>query len=98
MSSCEHVLAKQNFTYVNHSLGHRSCIDHFFISVNIYDFMIESNVLFHAFNPLNHNVISLSVTNLNNKIFTRSTEKANYIPQCAWYKATDKHLDDRELC
>ena len=83
MSSWEHVLAEQNFTYVNH-----------FISINIYDFMLKSNVLFHAINPLNLNVILLSVTNLNTKIFARSTEKAKHIPRCAWYKATDKHLDD----
>ena len=72
MSSWEHVLAEQNFTYVNHSLGHRSSIDHFFISRNIYDFMLESNVLFHALNPSNHNVISLFVTNLKNKIFAHT--------------------------
>ena len=69
LSSWEHVLAEQDFTYVNHSLGHRSCIDYFFITRNIYDFMLESSVLFHALNPSNHNVISLSVTNLKNKIF-----------------------------
>ena len=48
MSTWDHVLAEQNFTYINHSLGHRSCIDHFFISRNIYDFMLKSNVLFHV--------------------------------------------------
>ena len=90
MSSWEHVLAEQNFTYVNHSLGHRSCIDHFFTSRNIYDFILESNILFHALNPSNDNV-----TNLKNKIFARSTEKAKHIPKCAWNKAIDKHLDDR---
>ena len=43
MSSWEHVLTEQNFTYVIYSLGYRSCIDHFFITRNIYDFMLESN-------------------------------------------------------
>ena len=50
MTSCEHVLTEQNFTYVNHSLGHTSCIDRFFFTRNVYDFMLESNVLFHALN------------------------------------------------
>ena len=59
--------------------------------------MLESNVLFYALNPSNHNVISLSVTNLKNKIFARSTEKAKHIPKCAWNRATDKHLDDYRI-
>ena len=53
--------------------------------------------MFYALNPLNHNVISLSVTNLKNKIFARSTEKAKHIPKCAWNRATDKHLDDYRI-
>ena len=56
MSSWEHVLTEQNFTYANYSLEHRSCIDHFFITRNIYDFMLESNALFHALNASNHKV------------------------------------------
>ena len=79
MSSWEHVFAEQNFTHGNHSLRHRSCIDHLFIIRNVYDSMLESNVLFHALNPSNHNVSSLSVTNLKSKIFARSTEQAKHI-------------------
>ena len=66
-----------------------------FYSRNIYDFMLESNALFYALNPSNHNVIPLSVTNLKNKTFARSNEmETKHIPKCAWNKATDKHLDD----
>ena len=50
MSSWEHVVAEQNFTYVNHSLGHRSSIDHFFTVDNgIKQGGIISPILFNMY-------------------------------------------------
>ena len=33
--SWDHVLSEKDFTYVNYSLSHKSCVDHFILSNNV---------------------------------------------------------------
>ncbi len=53
-------LVTKEHTYDNHALGHRSCIDHFIVSTNIFSAITESRVHHDVSNVSNHNVVSLT--------------------------------------
>ena len=72
IKSWDHVLAKLDYTYVNHALGHKSSIDHFIMSKNIFDFLIDSSVFMDPMNPSNHNIIQLSITCLGSIVYSCS--------------------------
>ena len=83
--SWDHVLSETDFTYVNHSLSHKSCIDHFILSNNVYDHIVDNSVIFNSLNLSNHNIVELRISCFNNKVYSGSaqlhTDKA---PKCAW--------------
>ena len=55
--SWDHHLANKDFTYVNHALGHKSFIDHFIVSRNIFDTIINTSVLCDPINPIINPII-----------------------------------------
>ena len=67
--SWDHVLSEKDFTYVNHSLSHKSCIDHFILSNNVYDHIVDNSVIFDSLDLSNHNIIELRISCL----ITKST-------------------------
>ena len=82
---------KKNYTYVNHSLQHKSCIDHFIVTKNIFDPIIGNMVLFETtINPSNHNGIQLTITCFDNAIYSQSNRlQSDRKPNLACHKATD---------
>ena len=70
-TSWDHASALK-FTYVNHSLQHKSCIDNFIVTKNIFDSIIGNIVLFEITNPSNHNGIQLTITCFDNAIYSQS--------------------------
>ena len=68
-----HPNATKANTYVNHSLGHYSCIDHFIVSHGIYSTISSCWVEEDSLNPSNHNPIHLS-------IFDRICTNQEYLP------------------
>lgn len=91
--SWDHVLSKQDYTYVNHALGHRSIIDHFITSRIIYDCIVENEVIFECTNPSSHNPIELQFSSINSIVqspqlhFERES-------RCAWEKASKEHINN----
>ena len=47
-------------TYVNHELNHESCIDHFLVTNNIFNCVINSLVQVSSLNPSHHYPLYLS--------------------------------------
>ena len=58
--SCDPPLSIKDFTYNNLSLNHFSYSDHCIVTNNVYDSIINSNVVFYIPNPSNHNIIYMS--------------------------------------
>ncbi len=85
-------LAIQDFTYVNNALNHRSCIDHFIVSSNIYSSLTSSKVHYDVSNLSSHNVVSLicacGVSNI-----TIRDNKNKLDERCAWFKADHEHIN-----
>jgi exonuclease III len=74
-----HQNAKKQNTYVNTDLGHESCIDHFLLSINVYDTVCKCAVHESVLNPSSHHPIELCA-----KLRYSITEKDNtglVIPQ-----------------
>ncbi len=93
ITSWEHVLSQEGFTYVNHALGHQSTIDHFIVSRNIYDFIVDNYVMCDPTNPSNHYIVQLAITCLSNDVYACSVPvHSDIIKTCAWDKATPVHV------
>ena len=87
--SWDHVSALKDYSYVNHSLQHKSCIDHFIVTKNIFDSIIGNMVLFETTTPSNHNDIQLTITCFDNAIYSQSNRlQSDRNPKIAWHKAT----------
>jgi len=82
-----------DYTYTNHSLNHKSIIDHFVVSSNIFDFMSDFRVHYDATNPSNHNVLKLELKCDINNVVTRESDSGISIERCAWHKATQDNID-----
>ena len=76
----------RDYTYINHSLNHRSCIDHFIVSKNIYDLILKHFVHYDSTNPSNHSLIELEFLCETNYVHTNNTRPAAN-KKCMWTKA-----------
>ena len=91
--SWDHVLSEKDFTYVNQRLSHKSCIDHFILSNNVYDHIVDNSVIFDSLNLSNHNIVELRISCFNNKVYSRSAQMHSAkTPNYAWYKSTSINL------
>ena len=71
-------------------MQHKSCIDHFIVTKNIFDPIIGNMVLFETTNPSNHNGIQLTITCFDNAIYSQSNRlQSDRKPNLACHKATD---------
>ena len=85
-------VAMQDFTYVNHSLGHKSCLDHFVVSESVLNDIRACSVLASPLNASNHNTIHLSFKCDFNALNTSDRQfDSNKI---AWHKVTDNDIDE----
>ncbi len=50
----------RDYTYINHDLNHRSCIDHFIVSQNVFDVMSSSFVNHSSINLSYHGLVDMS--------------------------------------
>lgn len=89
-------VAKQDFTYVNHSLGHSSCLDHFLVSKTVLDDMNVCKVLDSPLNASNHNIVNLSfkcdfeAMNTSDRQFESD--------KIAWHKVSDNDINNYKNC
>ena len=76
------------------SLNHFSCNDHFIVTNNVYDSIINSNVIFDTTNPSNHNIIYLlfdfTVNFKSALAFNNNNEKSTLL----WSKATEYDISN----
>ena len=60
---------------------------------SLFDSIVDNKVIFEATNPSNHNCIQLTITCLDNEVYSQSTQvQSNHDqtnPRCAWHKASD---------
>jgi len=84
-----------DYTYDNLALNHRSCIDHFIVSMNVFDIANVNQVIRDVTNPSTHNVTRFEFTcdrdPLQQRVHARSDCVNN---RRAWYKATDGIIDN----
>ena len=89
--------SENGFTYVNHSLGHQSTIDHCIVSRDIFDLIVDNCIIYDPTNHSNHNVIQLTFTCIYEDIPVRTGSAplhSDRLPSCAWDKATTAHIDN----
>ena len=93
--SWDHSLSKKDFTYVNMSLNHFSCIDHIIMSKNVFTYITDNFVLSDPCNHSSHNIVymSISVTD-----FYRITQIDCNQTVHIWSKATSKQIEQYQLC
>ncbi len=80
-------------TYVNLSLGHRSCMDHILVSGNIFDALISGGVHYDPLNPSCHNVVNIHFQCVNHCFVTRSDRPELADKRFSWNKATQENID-----
>ena len=97
VNSWDHVLSQCEYTYVNHALGHKSIIDHFIVTRNIFDVIEANYVINEPTNPSSHNIVLLSITSfIHDKLFINRVLPNNIHvrePICAWDKASSVNID-----
>ena len=92
--SWNHDSAVQDYTYVNHSLGHRSCIDHVILSENIFDCIISNKIICDPTNPSSHNIVQLTIKCFNSTVYSSSPQvHLDKSPKNAWRKALPLHRE-----
>ena len=62
ISTWDHVKSKKDYTYINISLNHKSCIDHFCVSANIFAGVTDNYILYDHDNISSHNPVMLRVS------------------------------------
>ena len=98
--SWNHALSKEDYAYCNYALGQKSIIDHFIVSKNILDVIVDNCVFFDPTNPTTHNVIKLLVDCFDRIVQSvPGNVSSTCAPVCAWDKASDAHLYHyRQVC
>ena len=104
MSHCDNFISDDNnrFTYVNDALGHKSCIDHVFVTQSLVPDIQKYDVLDLANNFNDHRPISIvfdlpfshaadNVANNNSKHFAVRWDKCDLE---AYYEATRVHCSE----
>ena len=88
-----HSYSRPDFTY-NFALNHKSCIDHFIVSRNVYDNIYLNHVICYPTNLSNHNSIQLVIDNFQTPINLIDSSCNDHLKQsthCNWSKATQIH-------
>ncbi len=91
----DHPNACKGDTYINDSLGHRSCIDHFIVSQNVFNLIEKMYVMSYGINLSKHEFVFLTLKNF------RSNTAAPRLPICnndvlkrvAWHRCTDNDVE-----
>ena len=89
-----HSNSRPDFTYNNFALNHKSCIDHFIVSRNVYDNIHLNHVICDPTNLSNHNSIELVIDNFQtpiNLIDSSCNDPLKQSTHCNWSKATQIH-------
>jgi hypothetical protein len=83
------------FTYVNYSLSQFSCIDHIFVSSNVFHTITSHNLLNDPLNPSNHTPISIEISfHIHEYITSYNTDSSQkYIKKVLWDKVEKCHVD-----
>ena len=82
-----HRNSKQDFTYVNHDLGHCSCVDHFILSMALYESIHACSINISPLNPSDHCVVKLT---LGYDVYAGTTCNVQFTKgKLAWHKAKD---------
>ena len=76
------------------SLNHFSCIDHFIVTNNVYDSIINSNVIFDTTNPSNHSIIYMSFDFTVNFKSELAFNNKNVNSRLLWSKATEYYISN----
>ena len=86
--------AVKDYTYMNFSLSHFSCIDHFIVSSNIFDSISSSSVLTDCANPSNHALIMMDIAIAFQSYLKPRTlsREPNAIPKPLWHKVNKYHI------
>ena len=91
-----HPSSTVNDTYVNLDLNHRSCIDHFLVSMNIFHAVLRSYVVESVDNHSHHHPIRLKAKlniNLNTSVTRKHNSTDTFID---WSKVNDKQIYNYE--
>ena len=82
-----HRNSKQDYTYINHDLGHCSCVDHFILSMGLYESINACTIYISPLNPSDHCVVELS---LGYDVYTGTKCNVQFTKgKLAWHKAKD---------
>ncbi len=82
-----------DYTYVNHSLGHKSCIDHFLLSCNLFDALVSGGVHYDPTNPSSHNIVNIEFQCATEYIVTRNEGQDVLGQRCVWHKASNTDIE-----
>ena len=86
-----HPVSKRDYTYVNHGLQHRSCIDHFVMSRKVFQHITACYVYESPVNPSDHNDIFLRLQwNFN---FTQCSDRHHATGNIAWHRVAAEHIE-----
>ena len=88
----DHPVAQKGDTYINDSLGHRSCIDHFFVSQNIMPYITSMYVASDGINMSKHEYVILSLKSnfRSNTVTHRAPIHNDNVKRVAWHKCTEE--------
>ena len=88
---------KKKFTYTYLALNHFTCIDHFIITQNIFDCIIENAVVYDAQNLSSHNIVYFCIGVSNFKHVIDINCNSHPAPNCNWSKAKVEHIEQYQL-
>ena len=83
----DHVKLTNGDTYVNRALGHRSCIDHFITSENVYREIVFNSVFDEADNTSTHLPVESCFRTSEFQRIKIEVEQSNSNDQLQWHKA-----------
>ena len=85
-----HRNSKQDYAYINHDLGHCSCVDHFILSMGLYESINACTINISPLNPSDHCVVELS---LGYDVYTGTKCNVQFTKgKLAWHKAKDMEI------
>ncbi len=86
ISSWHHGNARKDYTFTSNDGTGKSCIDHMYCSMELYQSIQSVSVLTHALNPSNHDPVT---SNFKMDVNTSSNSSSNssFKPRPAWHKA-----------
>ena len=89
----DHPRSCKDWTYMNDALGHRSCIDHFLLTANLFEKIISNYVIYDIDNMSCHSPILLTIAE--GVSHTNASKHTRVQPpkKCKWYKADKQKLD-----